>query len=222
MVWYPRENIEECLLWRGHPAKVYQDEIPFGTWFVDESPRAGGSYYWGDDQREGLRSFEKIDEHHKARITTWLVDQRRLGNTSPTITRAIIDATKTARSLTADERANRLLRFLAEETTAVGQSVALMYPGQREAWLSMAHSESTDLEEVRFLLSYLCEKQWVMESPYLPGIISFTVTLDGYGRIAEQEVNASSDQVFVAMWFGDGLERTGYDVYTENQNLFRL
>ena len=81
------------------------------------------------------------------------------------------------------------------------------------------------MEEVRFLLSYLFEKQWVMESPYLLGTIYFTVTVDGYGRIAEQEVNPSSDQVFVAMWFDDSMEeayergiypaikRTGYNPF---------
>ena len=237
MVWYPRENIEECLLWRGHPAKVYQDEIPLGTWFVDESPRAGGSYYWGDDQREGLRSFEKIDEHHKARITTWLVDQRRLGNTSPTITRAIIDATKTARSLTADERAERLLGFLARQTTNLGSpvQVAIVQESYSDpsyyataydiAYQAMAISESAAFEELLYLLNFLDEVRWIELSNLGDGIVACTLTVVGYRQIATQEINLSSDQVFVAMWFDDSMEeayekgiypaikRTGYNPF---------
>ena len=224
MVWYPRENIRECLLWRGHPAEIYQVDIPFGKWFVDNSPRAGGSYHWGDDKREGLRSFEKIDEAHKARVTTWLVDQRRLGNTSPTITRAVIDVTESARPLSVHERADRLLRFLAEETTIVGQRVTLgevvaeeepsmfggvpvnLDPG-RTSWLSMAHSESTEPQEIYFLLDYLNRMGWIEgDSPRPHGLGEFIVTVRGYGRIAEQETNASSDQVFVAMWFDPSME----------------
>ena len=217
MVWYPRGNIEECLLWRGHPAKVYQDEIPFGTWFVDESPRAGGSYYWGDDQGEGLSSFEKIDEHHKARITTWLVDQRRLGNTSPTITRAIIDATKTARSLTADERAERLLGFLARQTTDLGSpvQVAIVQEWYSDpsyyataydiAYQAMAISESAAFEELLYLLNFLDEVRWIELRNLGDGTVACTLTVVGYRQIATQEINPSSDQVFVAMWFDDSM-----------------
>ena len=217
MVWYPHENIKECLLWRGHPARVYQDDISFGTWFVDESLRAGGSYYWGDDQREGLSSFEKIDEHHKARITTWLVDQRRLGNTSPTITRAIIDATKAARDLTADERAERLLGFLAQQTPIVGSLVRVAITQESysdptyyataydNAYQAMAISESVAFEELFYLLKYLNEVSWIQLGGPIDGIVSCTLTVLGYRQIAAQEINPSSDQVFVAMWFDDSM-----------------
>lgn len=220
MVLYPRENMKECMLWRGHPAEIYQVDIPFGKWFVDNSPRAGGSYYWGDDKRQGLRSFEKIDEAHKARITTWLVDQRRLGNTSPTITSSVIDATKTARPLSVDKRADRLLGFLAEETTQLGMAlgVAQVYSMDDttfgnahlyRAFGAMAISESVGLSELIYLLKYLESARQITITSWNNPHLECTVTVAGYRQIAEQEVNPSSDQVFVAMWFDPSME----DVY---------
>ena len=35
--------------------------------------------------------------------------------------------------------------------------------------------------------------------------VSCIVTVEGYRRIAEQKVNLSSDQAFVAMWFDDSM-----------------
>ena len=214
-----REN--RCLIWPECPANVRRE-------LVLDSPRAGGSYAfdsetWGRIWRGG----ENLEERHRPKITTWLVDQRRLGNTSPTITRAVIDTTKTARPLGVHERADRLLRFLADETTIVGQRVTLGelvtesepsrfgdVPFRREpartSWLSMAHSESTEPQEIYFLLDYLTRMGWIEgDSPRPHGLGDFIVTVKGYGRIAEQDTNASSDQVFAAMWFDPSME----DVY---------
>ncbi len=44
------------------------------------------------------------------------------------------------------------------------------------------------------------------DTPQPDGLGSFIVTVGGYGRIAEQEVNVSSDQVFVAMWFDPSMD----------------
>ena len=206
-----REN--RCLIWPEHPAKVSSE-------LVQDSPRAGGSYTldsetWGRFWWGG----ENLNERHRPKVTTWLVDQRRLGNTSPTITSAVIDATKAARPLSVHERADRLLRLLADETTTIGHYVTLgeattadessmfgMTPvileSGRTSWLSMAHSESTEPQEKIFLLDYLKRMGWIKgNTPQPHGLGDFIVTVDGYGRIAEQEVNPSSDQVFVAMWF---------------------
>ena len=236
MVWHRRKNLEECLLWRGHPAEIYQDSIPFGVWFVDNSPRADGSYYWGNDQCEGIRSFEGIDDAHKARITTWLVDQRRLGNTTPTITRAIIDATKTARPLSVDKRTDRLLGILAEETRQLGMALGVAQVDSADvspfgkaclyrAFRAMAISESIELPELVYLLEYLESAGQITITSKNNPELECTVTVDGYRRIAEQEVNPSSDQVFVAMWFDDSMEeayekgicpaikRTGYNPF---------
>ena len=117
---------DQCLIWRGYPAKVYRE-------LVQDSPRAGGSYALDSETYDWLWWRRgNLEERQRSKITTWLVDQRRLGNTSPTITRAVIDATETARPLSVHERADRLLRFLADETTTIGQAVTLGEPATEE------------------------------------------------------------------------------------------
>jgi len=77
--------------------------------------------------------------------------------------------------------------------------------GQR-LWLSFAHSESTGPDEIDFLQRYLIQKEWIdLYGPHRNGTGQFVVTVPGYERIAEQEVNPSSDRVFVAMWFDDSM-----------------
>lgn len=156
--------------------------------------------------------IENLDTYHRAKITTWLVDQRRLGNTTPMITSAVVDATEKAPPLTVDDRAERLLRFLAQETENLGEIVEIapvMSIGGsignntrlNIAIQAMARSESVGFEEVPFLLDYLEEVGWIRVSRRNDQTRRCTVTVAGYRRIAEQEVNPSSDQAFVAMWF---------------------
>ena len=114
---------EECFIWSGHTAKAY-NELDGRGYFVEHSPRAGGSYSLS---REAKYMLDELDAHAKekttTKITTWLVDQRRLGNAIPRVTTTIIEEAKAARDLTADERAERLLGFLAQQTTNLGSAV---------------------------------------------------------------------------------------------------
>ena len=211
---YSNQIGKECLIWDGYPADSFTNGK--GGYFVEHSHRAGGNYSlsW-----EAKCTIEELDNYSKAKITTWLVDQRRLGNFWPTVTTAIVEEAKTARALTADERAERLLRFLAGETTRVGETVRfedqltarlLGQPENSDAGrtlrLSLAHSESTGLDEIHFLQRYLIQKEWIdLYGPHRNGTGQFVVTVPGYEHIAEQEVNPSSDRVFVAMWFDDSM-----------------
>ena len=180
--------------------------------------------------------IENLDTPHRAKITTWLVDQRRLGNTTPMITSAALDATEKARPLSVDERADRLLRFLAQETANLGGIVeiaAVTSMGESGgnntrlavAMQAMATSESVGADEVPFLLDYLEEVGWIKADRKNDQTRRCTVKVAGHRRIAEQEVNPSSDQVFVAMWLDDSMEEayekgirqailnTGYDPF---------
>ena len=71
----------------------------------------------------------------------------------------------------------------------------------------MAWSECTKsnhFDEVKFLLEYLQEKDWIK---YDSSVESCTLTVDGYARLAELEkVATDSSQAFVAMWFDDSMK----------------
>ncbi len=175
---------------------------------MENSPRAGGDYSIGYNALQIL-NHDVTDDGHKARITTWLVDQRRLGNRRPMVTPAAIEAADSSRPLSVHERADRMLRLLSEETKILGDGVHLYRPDlsaqnrfRLNEWAAMAVTESTAPSEVSFLLSYLDGRQWIYK--YLrrsDELAECVVTADGYERIADLDVSPSSAQGFVAMWF---------------------
>ena len=136
---------------------------------VENSPRAGGNYTVSLETRELLG--EIYDERHKARITTYLINQRRMGVTWPRLTGAIIAEARVARGLTADERAERILGFLAEKTGNLGSNVRLnkFEPSSDNANITESHkavfnntcqalaiSESSEFEELNQSQGGMC------------------------------------------------------------------
>ena len=169
--------------------------------------------------REAARVLwhEPLDDRHRARITTWIVDQRKIGMDRPRVTNSVIEEARTARGLTADERAERLLGFLAQQTGNLGAAVSIAQVEQPiEGWVTEIHldvarwakaiSESVDTDELFYLLDYLESVGWISTKYHNDSAPDCTVTVAGYRQIAEQEVNPSSDQVFVAMWFDPSME----------------
>lgn len=165
--------------------------------FVD-SPRAGGDYWIA----YGAAGTPKnLDERFKARLTTWLVEQRRLGVKCPEITTPKIQEMEQRRDLSAHERADRLLQCIRQATSVIGETVRfhlepglIMYPsmgnleniddGSLNHYRMMAWSEcskSNHFDEVEFLLEYLREKNWI---EYDSSKKSCTLTVDGYARLA--------------------------------------
>ena len=181
------------------------------------SPRTGGWYQSSIDCRSDF-SGDGLDDGHKARLTTWLVEQRLLGNDPPLITKEIIEETKRAKGMRASERADHVLQFLAERTQILGTSVDMICVDERsndnktqnldpkiKAYLELlAHSESIGLKDLFFLLDHLKYKG-LIEGQYFPGRgnSDLSLTVPGYERVAELEQveNVASDQVFVAMCF---------------------
>ena len=171
------------------------------------SARAGGAYRLGENAPFVINELMKLSDGEKARLTTWLVDQRRRGVREPVITWNIVESfglTDDRESLAANTRAERLLRFLVTKTERVGDEVSVeKHFGEALAW-----SESTELNEIRYLLDYLLSRGLIdLERSLETGLpFDAVVTVDGYGFIEELTVNPSSAQAFVAMWFSPDLE----------------
>ena len=93
----------------------------------------------------------------------------------------------------------------------------------------LAWSDSTDWEEVHFLLKYLEGKGWVTVGTFEANFFTGYVTVEGHSRIEEVKVNADSSQAFVAMWFDESMndvyeraikpaiEETGYTPFKINE-----
>lgn len=163
--------------------------------------RAGGRYFITGS---ALGYLPTLDDKARALLTTYLVDQRRLGAACPEITSTILERLSSFRPLSASDRTDRLLRFLGEKTSHVGEEVYIEYKNANEAEI-LAHTESLIGDEISFLLEYL---QGAGLCTYLEygGGADATVTVAGYERLATLDsYNSSSQQAFVAMWFDESL-----------------
>ena len=196
-------------------------------------PRAGNGYKI--DEVLLNSSVRALAPDEMERLATWLVDQRLQGVRVPEITQAIIDYVKQKRPLEVHERADRLLKHLAEKSTSAGQALDIGAEGDRNSygewvqkdsptvWAAMAWSESSKWEEIRFFIEYLEQQGWIAVTSTGGDWAQVMVTIKGYSHIADVAVSPDLSQVFVAMWFSEemkepyekgirpAIEQLGYD-----------
>ena len=232
-------RLELCPIWASNASTGKKPEASgyfdnrTNVWHVENSPRAAGGFIIPNV----LVNSELIymSQEQKARLTTWLIDQRDQGNDQPLITNEIIELAKVKSPLAPHQRVDRLLRFIGGKTTIVGTSYDIReVDGSEYAW-----SESTTEGEIGYLIDYMIKKGWLDSRPLVttvgfgeyevPALVR--VTVDGRSQIAEQLVNVDSSQAFVAMWFDDrmiepfekgikpAIEGTGYNPFKIDEKL---
>ena len=195
--------------------------------FCIESVRAGGKY---EISSEVAKLVEELKDDEKVRLTTWLIDQQPQGARQPKITKEIINYVKARKPLSVPKRADRLLRFIAEKTDRIGNSVSFHtlenadnphVQGRKSkeiqnTHLAYARSESTAWKEIDYFFDYMAKKGWLKSRAYgansthsehSDNTIPVTVTIDGYSRIGDLETKIDSAQAFVAMWFSDEMQK---------------
>lgn len=210
----------DCPIW-GIPSYSI-DQTEYTIYGQIDSPRSGGKYYVDKVTSKLLSS---ISDETRARLTDWLVEERRLGNTEPEITEKDIERAKTASSPSVIEKADRLLKYLEKNSNLPG------IPTQREVEnMSMSHeyllaiigstnpgdyreranpgSESW-MPELKLYFNYLEKKGWI--TPLFKGtMMEFTVEFEGYAHLESLQSKTDSKQAFVAMWFDDSMDEA-YD-----------
>lgn len=205
-------NTDKCLIW-GTPA----EEVG-GTSYGDRtdvrSARAGGQYSVTRTAKVGLNSLEP---NIKARLTTWVITQNRLGVEWPLITSDVLKEIQNRRPLSIHERADNFLRCLNAKSSLLG-TVVMFYSGdvkkeKNAADELLAWTESVAVSEVITLAEYCNEEGFVEHRCKSPGSLSdFSVNEvmlrpPGYARLAELDgENSASVQAFVAMWFDDSMQ----------------
>ena len=118
----------KCAIWPDFDATC--TPIDDSGSYCIESVRAGGKY---EISSEVAGLIKELEDEEKVRLTTWLVDQRLQGVCQPKVTEEIIDYVKTKRPLSVPERADRLLRFIAEETDRIGSEVSFLKDALEDA-----------------------------------------------------------------------------------------
>ncbi|MDD9990834.1 MAG: hypothetical protein OXP75_03455, partial [Rhodospirillales bacterium] len=174
---YGKDEGRRCAIWN----TVATDESEPGRDGMSlNSPRAGGRYFIS---RSAAAMVASRDERVKARLTSWLVDQRRSGIRRPDVMTTSIDDVAKCRDLTVQQRVDRLLGFIAERSPRIGATFSLT--NQETTCAAMAWSESTNMEEVRFLLGHIEKRGWLETDESGPD--QFVLTIDGHARLAELE-----------------------------------
>ena len=192
------EHAEKCPIW-GTPASSWLSGD--NKMILVDSPRAGGKY--GVTRINRLESEYK-DVRMKARLTSWLVEQRLLGTARPKITHVETEDALKRQPLSALERADRLLKYFEKETRYPGKSFGYdkyMDQASDHFLQIMAWSESVEKDETDFFVDYLIDQGWIEETR-LGSDKTFCLTVEGYVHLAELEKKTvDSSQAFVAMWF---------------------
>ena len=138
-----------------------------------------------------------LSDSRKARLTTWLINQRLQGVTEPVVTKEVLSYIDSSSPLSVHERADRLLRFTATQASNVGDRVSIL----QDVDGAFAWSESTDWREVDYFLDYLEAMGWLNGERLGNGGFFGTVTIDGYAHLVDSAANTTSIQAFIAMWF---------------------
>ena len=206
-------------LWSVSETKMYRVRLY-------DSPRCGGQYSIDDFIAEN--EIKNLDDREKARLTSWLIEQRRNGIECPIITSDIIEDMKQRSHMSVPDRADMILKYLQSETQELGRHIncsrspwieqcvydnesfnEISFTGEYKAYYKLlAYSESSVFDELKFLLKYLERQDWIQRKTNQSNDqISYLLTVEGYARLAEiQETKIESKQGFVAMWFDPSME----------------
>lgn len=198
-----------CPIW-GTPAK----SLPTKRDGQDvDSARAGGRYFISGTAAGMLGSW---DESKKIRLTSWLVEQRRLGVPCPEISSATLDEVTKRRPMSVHDRADSLLRYLLTKSDLLGTVVKFYALDNTKAqdaeYELLAWTGSRQISEVITLAEYCNQEGWIEHrATERAGSSKNTVhelmlRPPGYARLAELDgTNSGSAQAFVAMWFDDSM-----------------
>ena len=203
-----------CRIW-GTPASPMSYPSGKDGHYVD-SPRAGGKYFIS---RTATAKSINCDERTKARLTTWLIDQRRLGEKIPEVSTDTFKEVKKRQSLSVLERADRLLKYIERKASShLGEGFHFSTTDIDPTFMEMlAWSESTingqekgkAEEEINFFIDYLLERGWIMSGrkDNSSTDTSYKLTVKGYAHLDELEHKVTiSSKAFVAMWFDKSME----------------
>ena len=185
------------------------------------SSRAGGQYTLDGN---AIKKINGLDESKKILLTSWLVEQRRLGVPSPEVSPATIDTAVMRHPPSAQGRADNLLRYIDDKSDALGAFIEFSHfgntseKGKGKVSASgeqlLAWTASREISEVLRLVYFCKEAGWIIRSESsrnmttpIEYILSLSLTLPGYERLAYlSNIQSKSTQAFVAMWFDESLD----------------
>jgi hypothetical protein len=164
---------------------------------------------------QAMEDLPSIEDDLRPRFSRWIREQNRLGS-QPTIRVEDIATISNIVPLTFSEKSDRVLEILAEQTKRFGQEFQLGSLAELAAF-----TETFAQSDLTFIGRYLEERGFLYDSTKMSAL---RLTGGGFERVEKnRQVNKSSSQAFVAMWFnpeldpvwqagfGAGIRSAGYD-----------
>ena len=200
-----------CRIW-STPAS---SEPRTGHGVTVDSPRAGGRYFISDT---AAKILESRDENLKARLTSWLIEQRRWGVDCPKIFSTSVGEIEQRRSLSIRQRADNLLRYIQRQLPHIGMDFYfemdrnIFTESKGNKWARrfmemLAWSESAKVEELIYLLDYLESESCLQRIKHGATCLRYRLTVRGHSYLAEiDHAVTDSSQAFVAMWFDESMD----------------
>jgi hypothetical protein len=145
----------------------------------------------------------------KAKLTTWIVEQKSLGVALPVVNSASIDAVRLRRALRFSEKRERFFRVASFMRLGPGVSVPISEheADSREGFERLQYIaswiEAQTLQEARGIVELLAEDGFlrISQGP------RFSMTTKGLEMMESLESRgAATLQAFVAMWFSDEMK----------------
>jgi hypothetical protein len=199
-----------CPIWHS-PARIvpgYEGADGLGVY----SERAGGHYFISRTAQTML--LRGVVVRQRIALTHEICDHNALGSTFE-ISSATLNGLPSKPNFPAQDRADRLLRYLISRSGYLGKIIEFPWdaikndnpniyifatlPGKAHFPL-LAWSDSLEIEEVDFLLEMLVADGAIKRSGG-GSETSLIVLPKGYTRFAQNNSQATNDQAFVAMWF---------------------
>ena len=176
-----------------------------GDYELVNSPRAGGIFRI-DGSAEEIPKFK--DNSLKAKLTSWLIEQRQIGVDEPKISPEIIDLVELRKSITFSKKIENFFRFIEQKDPKFNFSMNIIEAGESSGEtleLSAAiESHGIDIHEIQAFLDLLEKLEYIRLNR---SRITFFIEVKGWQYIENiSKKRDSSDSAFVAMWFNTEID----------------
>jgi nucleoside 2-deoxyribosyltransferase len=196
-----------CSIWQTPARKT----TTLGDPTID-SARTGGPYTVTATAAKILESWQV---HDKVKLTSWLIEQRRLGIKKPEITSDILTEIQEKLPSSIQYRTDALLRYISSKSDLLGTVISFRtFENQKNLQNVnelLAWTGSRQLSEVITIAEYCNQEGWIehRNTPAPSGDATHELMLrpPGYAYLLELDrTNSGSKQAFVAMWFNDDVQ----------------
>lgn len=161
------------------------------------SPRAGGRYVITGTAMAVLSNGFALENPQKNKLSRWIYEQNLLG-VVPEIDSIILKQVKGWSLPPVSRQVDYTLQFLESKTKVIGGHVNINQVLEEMQAATLLENQGV----VRYMMGQIQEMGLVNGDWSQP-----IITVAGYRRLEElREIQASSDQAFVAMWFDDSMK----------------